>query len=217
MTPTRRDFIKSAGIAIASLVMARCIPMGGGDDSPRSRLRSCWLRLDWLAQQTQEWDNYELGERAREELVTEHRAALDDLVAAGQLDPVVADQMHIAFSEAAYHVWRSNAPITCYEPSQLGMAYMRNRGELVQQIELLEEMARVSAVDEETVTLAHTAIEQDIAFLTVAVALETLDGEARWEAERQLVEQFEAGEIETSPEAVEAARILVDLLLRRME
>ena len=60
MIPTRRDFVKSVGIAIASLVMARCIPFGG-DDSSRSRLRNCWLRLDWLAQRTREIppENYE--------------------------------------------------------------------------------------------------------------------------------------------------------------
>ena len=49
MRSTRRDSIKSVGIAIALLVMVRCIPFGSKDDSPRGRLRHCWLRLDWLA------------------------------------------------------------------------------------------------------------------------------------------------------------------------
>ena len=94
MCSTRRDFIKSVGIAIASLVMTRCIPFGG-DDSPRGRLRNCWLRLDWLAQQAR--GDYERGDRAREELAATHRAALDDLIAADELDADVADELgHLA-------------------------------------------------------------------------------------------------------------------------
>jgi Spy/CpxP family protein refolding chaperone len=87
---TRRDFIKSVGIATASLVMARCIPFGGKDDSPQGHLRNCWLRLDWLPQQTQE--DFERGDQALDELVTDHRAALNDLVTAGGMDTAVANQ-----------------------------------------------------------------------------------------------------------------------------
>ncbi|GAF81217.1 unnamed protein product, partial [marine sediment metagenome] len=70
MTPTRREFIKSAGIVIGSLVMARCVPIGGGDDTSRGRLRTCWLRLDWLAQEAQDWDDYERGEGALDQLIS---------------------------------------------------------------------------------------------------------------------------------------------------
>jgi hypothetical protein len=202
MTFTRRDFIKSVGIAIASLVMARCVPFGGEDDSPRGRLRHCWLRLDWLAQQTRETppENYKQGEQARDELVAEHRAALDDLVAAGELDAAIADQMQVAFSEAAFHAWRDNAPMTCY--IELPIEYGA-RDDLIRQGELLREAA--SDLDPAVVEEVQAAIARDIAFFEAA---------AGPEAGAKLLEQFEAGEIEASPEAVEAAHILVDLLLR---
>ena len=205
MTLTRRDFIRSVGIAIASLAMARCVPSGGQDDSPRGRLRSCWLRLDWLAQKTRETppEKYEQGERARDKLVAEHRAALDDLVAAGELDTAVASQMQVAFDEAAFHAWRNNAPMTCYMglPIEYGA-----RDDLLQQAELLHEAA--SDLDPAVVEEVQAAIARDIALFEAA---------AGPEAGFELIEQFEAGEIEVSPEAVEAARILVDLILEETE
>jgi len=226
MTLTRRYFIRSVGIAIASLVMARCIPSGGQDDSPpggqddsppggqddsppggqddspRGRLRHCWLRLDWLAQQARETsspENSEQVEQARDELFAEHRAALDDLVAAGELDAAVADQMQVAFAEAAFHVWRSNAPISCYAVMPIESVA---RDDLIQQAELLREAA--SDLDPAVVEEVQAAIARDIAFLEAA---------AGPGAGFELIEQFEAGEIEASPEAIEAARFLVDLLL----
>jgi len=201
MTLTRRDFIRSVSIAIASLVMAGCISSGGQDDSPQGRLRSCWLRLDWLARQAR--GDYERGEQARDELVAEHRAALDDLVAAGEVDAAVADQVQVAFDEAAFHAWRSNAPMTCYMalPVEYG-----GRDDLLQQAELLRKAA--SGLDPAVVEEVQAAIARDIALFEAA---------AGPEAGAKLIEQFETGEIKASPEAVEAARILVDLLLRRTE
>jgi hypothetical protein len=201
MMLTRRDFIESIGIAVASLVMAGCIPSGGQDDSPQGRLRSCWLRLDWLARQARE--DYERGEQARDELVANHRAALDDLVAAGEVDAAVADQVQVAFDEAAFHAWRSNAPMTCYMalPVEYG-----GRDDLLQQAELLRKTA--SGLDPAVVEEVQAAIARDIALFEAA---------AGPEAGAKLIEQFETGEIKASPEAVEAARILVDLLLRRTE
>jgi hypothetical protein len=205
MRSTRRDFIRSVGIAVASLVMAGCIPSGGKDDSPQGRLRNCWLRLDWLAQKTRETppERYEQGEQARDKLVAEHRAALDDWVAAGELDAAVADQMQVAFAEAAFHAWRNNAPMTCYEalPIEYGA-----RDDLIQQAELLREAA--SDLDPAVVEEVQAAIARDIALFEAA----TGPG-----AGFELIQQFEAGEIEASPEAVEAARILVDLLLGETE
>jgi hypothetical protein len=45
MTYTRRKFIQRTGIAIAALVMARCAPTVSKSDTPRDRLRDCWLLL----------------------------------------------------------------------------------------------------------------------------------------------------------------------------
>jgi hypothetical protein len=209
---TRRDFIKSVGIAIASLVMVRCIPFGGQDDSPRGRLRNCWLRLDWLAQQTQK--DFERGDRALDGLVADHRAALDDLVTAGELDAAVADQMQVAFTEASHHVWRSNAPITCYEPMMVDYT-PASSGQLAQQADLLAEMAKSDNLDPATVAQAQAAIERDIAFLNLSDAetqalydqlVATAGGTYNFPPLDEL-------DLEVTPEAAKAARLLVELLL----
>lgn len=214
MTPTRREFIKSVGIVIGSLVMARCVPIGGGDDTPRGRLRTCWLRLDWLAQATQDCDNYEPGEKALARLVADHQAALDELVAAGELDAAVANQVQTAFGAAAYHVWRSNVPITCYEPVLVDYT-PTSSDQLAQQAELLAEMAESGDLDSSTVMQAQAAIERDIAFLS----LSSEETQALYD---ELIEAvgdgydfptFDELDLEITAEATEAARFLVELLL----
>jgi hypothetical protein len=198
MIHTRREFIKRVGLAIASLVMAQCTSFSGKGDSPRDRVRHCWSRLDWLAQKALDYEHYEAGEKARDELVAEHRAALDDLVVAGELDVAVADQMQVAFSEAAFHAWRDNAPITCYIalPIEYGP-----RSDLLKQAELLES---ASDLDPAVVEGVQAAIARDITFFEVAA------GPAPG---YELLDQLEAGEIEASPEAIEAARTLVSWIL----
>jgi hypothetical protein len=166
MCSTRRDFIKSVGIAIASLVMVRCIPFGDKDNSPRGRLRNCWLRLDWLAQQAK--GDYERGDKAREKLAAEHRAALDGLVAVGELDAAVADELDTAFGAAVSHVLFINAPITCYEAVLVYTPV--SSGQLAQQADLLAEMAKSGDLDPATVAQAQAAIERDIAFLNLSYA-----------------------------------------------
>ena len=117
MVVTRREFLKGVGVTMASLSMTGCSPGMGrdsSDDSPQGRLRSCWGRLDNLAETTKK--DYEKGEQLKAELAAGHRAALDDLVSSGELTALVSDQVQAAFDEALYHVWRANAPMTCYEP-----------------------------------------------------------------------------------------------------
>lgn len=212
MGPTRREFIKSVGIAIASLVMARCgcISLGGGG-SPRDRLRDCWLKLDWLAQQAT--GDFDRGERAREQLASRHRAALDDLVAAGELDAAVADYVHEAFSEAAHHIWWSNAPITCYMMVQTFTP--ASADQLSQQTRLLAEMAESGNVDPVTTAQAQAAIERDIVLLN-------LSDEEMWALYEEIrqaggdsfdLPPSDELDLEITPEAAEAARFLVELLL----
>jgi hypothetical protein len=161
MTPTRREFIRNVGIAIASLAMARCIPFRGRGGSPRDRLRDCWLRLDWLARQAE--GNYERGERARDDLVADHRAALDGLIAAGDLDARVADSVETAFNAASIHIVRVSAPITCYEPVEVDYTPATS-DQLARQAELLAEVAEGGDLDPDAVAQARAAIERDIAF-----------------------------------------------------
>jgi len=212
MQPTRRDFIKGLGIGLASLLMARCIPFKKAGDSPYDHLRGCWLSLDKLAQETQM--DYEQADQAKQDLIASHRSALDDLVASGELSSESADLVHIAFQEATYHVWRSNAPITCYEPMIVDYS-PTSSGQLTQQVALLSEIADSGDIDEHTMAQAQAALERDIAFLSlsddetqslyealIATAGETYD-----------FPSFDELELEITPETMEAARFLVGLLI----
>lgn len=225
---SRREFIKSLGIGLASLLTTRCSslfrptcyePMpptstpgksSGTLPTPEEkRLRRCWLDLDRLAEQTQK--DSEGGQRIQQELVNEHRTALDALIAAGKLDQPVADQVQIAFEAAAYHVWRSNAPITCYQPMIVNFK-PTSSNDLVRQAKLL---AQSSDLDPDTVALAQTAIARDMAFLGLS--------EAETQALYQQIIQnaapgtpyprFDEIEFDISPEAAQAAQFLVKLLL----
>jgi hypothetical protein len=212
MSPTRREFIKRVGIAIASLMAARCACVSFVDGSPRDRLRSCWLQLDWLAQQTQE--DYDRGERAREKLAADHRAALDDLVDSGELDADVADELDSAFGSAIAHVVMANAPITCYktaEPNYIPVS----ADQLAQQADLLAEMAEDGNVDSAAVAQAQTAVERDIAFLSLSdEEMRDLNAELWADAgDSYDFPPFDELDLEISPEAAKAARFLVELLL----
>ena len=105
MHSSRRDFFKSIGISLASLVMAQCIPLQSQGDTAKNRLRECWLRLDWLAQESQR--SYEHGEKAREQLLSDHRATLEEILALEELDSAIVEQLQVTFKEAVHHVWAS--------------------------------------------------------------------------------------------------------------
>lgn len=221
MTPTRRDFIKNVGIAIGSLVMARCIRLGDGGDStvgecnsPRDCLRQCWLRLDWLAEEIRDWDNYERGERAREGLLTDHRAALEDLVSGGELDAAVADYVQAAYLEAVRHVWRANSGVTCYA-AVLPDYTPGSARRLMQQAEVLAEMAGSGDLDSGAVAQTQAAIEREIAFLSLSYD----ETQALYDELRKVggdtndFPPFAELDLEIAPEAAAAAHFLVELLL----
>jgi hypothetical protein len=148
------------------------------------------------------------------QLVDDHRAALDALVVAGELDAKVANQVQSAFSAAAFHVWRSNVPVTCYEPVLVDFKPISS-GQLVQQADLLAEMAETNSLDRDTVARAQAAIERDIAFLALSYA----DAQALYEGLIKAAEgvhsipAFDDVDLQMTPEAVEAARFLAELLL----
>jgi hypothetical protein len=214
MAPSRRQFIKSVGVALGSLAMARCIAPGGGG-SPRDRLRECWHRLSWLEEQAQDWDRPERGEEALDELTNDHQAALDDLVAAGALEADVAVEVQVAFEEAAYHVWRANVPITCYEPVEIDYV-PAGASQLARQAEILVEMAEQGGVDPQALAEAQAAIERDVAFLS-------LSHEERMALYDEIIAQgspyprFNEVDLDIPPEAAEAARFLIDLLVGKTE
>jgi hypothetical protein len=214
MDLTRREFLKGIGVTMASLAMAGCLPGLSRDRanrSPRGRLRSFWLRLPDLAETTEK--DYEAGEQLKAELAAGHQAALDDLVSSGELTGIVADQVQAAFGEALYHVWRANAPITCYEPAIVNYT-PTSADQLVQQASLLAGMAKRGDLDPDTVQRARTAIERDIAFLS----LTSQETDELYQALQKAAgdsfhfPSFEELALEIPVEAIEAARFLVDLL-----
>ena len=216
MTSSRRQFIKNVGVALGSLALARCIPPSGGDDSPQGRLRDCWARLPWLEEQTQDWDRPERGEEARDQLVADHRAALNDLVAAGDLEAEVANEIQVAFGAAAYHVWRANAPITCYEPMELPDYGSISASQLARQADILAEVAETGDVDPETLAEAQATVERDMAYLSLAhEERENLYEEI--ETQGDPYPRFSELDLEISPEATEAAQFLVNLLVENAE
>lgn len=213
MTLTRREFIKRVGVAAASLVLVRCSALSPQDNSPRGKLRRAWLQLDWLAQQST--GGWERGDKARQELAAQHRAALDELVAAGGLSPEVAEELQAAYDAATYHVYRSNAPITCYEPVIVDYA-PSSSDQLTKQADILAEMADRGNLDPATVSQAQAGIERDIAFLGLSPdERQTLyDPLIQAASQGAAIPPFDQVEVEITPEATEAAHFLVDLLLK---
>jgi hypothetical protein len=225
MGTTRREFMRDVGISIAALLAMRCTscqptcytpvpPTPSGRGSEWDRLRQPWLDLDLLARDAQD---SERGQATLDRLKAEHRAALDALVSAGQIEPAVADEMQIAFEGAAWHIWRANAPMTCYVPSIGPEYWVQGASNLARQADVLTEMASAADLDPNTVAEAQAAIEQDIAYLSLP------EEEQQAIIERVMAEAGTGGEypalweldLEVSPESAEAARLLVDLLLGR--
>ena len=206
---SRRNFIKALGITLAAMATAHCRLLSGGGDSPRQRLRNCWARLEKLEQPSFEPDQVE-------KLSDQHRAVLDELVAAGELQANVADQIQEAFAAAAYHVWRSHAPITCYLPAPGPNYTPTSSGQLARQAQMLLEMADDLQIDQASVAKAQAAIERDIAFLALTdqetqELYEQLEAAASGDYSK--IPQFDQLALEIDPESAVAARFLVELLL----
>lgn len=213
MKSTRRNFIKHVGVFLAAYLTRGCTPTCYEPVAPTPavtcytvmpvtpspstdaynalwvELKSCWLSLDDPQLQSFE-DNDFIRELRRR-----HNAALNALAGAGQLDPAVAEQIDIAFGQAIAHIQRQMATCYIYLPPEF-----QPREDLLRQAELLEEMATKSELDPDTVAQAQAALERDITWLA----------------------QFQAGlgpaaleQIDLDPNAIEAARILVEMLLGR--
>jgi hypothetical protein len=183
--------------------------------TPRERLRGCWFSFGWLEEQASDWSDYEKGEKALEQLKEDHRAALDDLVADGELEAAVADEVQVAFEAAAWHVWRANCGMTCYEPMP-GPEYTPfASSQLVGQAELLEDLAHDASVDQDTVAKAQVAVERDITFLNLTGSEEKALYDALIAAggESYNYPPFDDLALEITSEAAEAAKFLVELLL----
>jgi hypothetical protein len=209
MTISRRDFIRGFGVALASLLAARCVKLPGSPliapgtnkGSARERLRHSWLAFEWFKAEAKA--NYERGSQARANLLEAHQAALGELVAGGELTQPVADQVQAAFDEAVMHVWAGHSGITCYTMTPLSAAFMASRSDLIKQAALLAESR---GLDPDAVAQARAALAREMAFL--ALSEKTL--RAQLGSDAAVPPDFE---VDISPEALAAAAFLSQLLL----
>lgn len=228
MSISRRDFMKLVGVSATSLALTRCrflpvtcyapMPPSPYPTEPvtaRERLRSCWLRFGELAQATIEESNEGITENTLgQQLMAEHRLSLDDLVAAGELTPAVADLIQEAYNAAVYHVWRSNALMTCYEPMMVDYA-PASAGVLVQQSEVLSEIVDENSIDPETLAKTRTALEHDMAYFNLTE--EEVDSlydrlVTEWQTQQQSFPTFEELDLEITPDSKTAAQFIISLL-----
>lgn len=223
-------------MASSSASLAPTYPIPGcGDGSPRERLRACWLGFDWLAEQ--EWngswdDSQENLWKATEQLADDHRAALDELVDDGSMSAGAADQLQAAFAAAALYVRDSTwgQIITCYMPTvtpsapstknaaaerQLGVYTRGSPRRLLQQTDILLGMTEGGGFDENTIARAQSAVERDVALLSLSAKEEQVLIETLVNAGCDIYSfpPVDALALEIPPEDAEAARFLVELLL----
>jgi hypothetical protein len=227
MSLSRRDFMKLVGISVSSLLLTRCnFPIGvtcyaplppspyPTDDSPRGRLRLCWLSFGELSQKTIEEANQGTADNTfGGQLVADHRAALDELVASAELSPAVADLVQEAYGAAVYHVWRSSAPMTCYEPMMVDYAPV-SAGILVQQASALDDIAGQGTIDPATLENARAALEHDMAYyaMTDAEVSSLYDRiVTEWESQGG-PPSFEELDLAITPDARAAAQFIISLL-----
>jgi hypothetical protein len=241
MSVPRRDFIKLFGISLGSLLLARCqlpgIPTipptcymvawhtpAGSTPTPKSlsardRLRLCWLRFGELAQKTRDaqnrkdnsWENNPIGAQMNDD----HRHALDELATAGEITAPVADLIQEAYSAAVYHIWRSNVPMTCYEPMIVNYA-PASADNLVHQSEAFSQIAAGSTIAPETLAKARTALEHDLAFYALTDAdVQALYNKLleEYQDSGEHIPSFEEMELTLTPDVKAAAQFLLDILM----
>jgi len=233
MELSRRDFIKLFGISIASVLLTRCKPtLPSASPNPktaaaRDRLRDCWYGFDEVARQAsqpvdiktgidQPFAAHEFENSYAQQLSAEHRAALDELVANGEITAPVADLVQVACNAALYHVWRSNVPATCYAMSVIGPDYFSEVVDsLVKQSETLEQLATQEWIEPSTLATARSALERDMAYfaLTTRESSEFYDLYNDFYQDHRYFPEFEALPLDIPPDAREAARFILHLLL----
>ena len=212
--PTQTPTAVVACYEVAPLPTGTPPPPAMAFDSPEwEHLCKLWYSFDELAKEAAD---LEVGQKALEEATAKHQETLDALVQTGQLNAAVADEMQTAFAEASWHVWRSNAPITCYIPVPYPDYEFESKYSLVKQAELLEEMAGRSGIDEATVAQALAAIERDIAYMMLTEkARKAIREEAMQAGDQEDWPKLEQIDLDVPDECRQAAAILVGLLLSK--
>ncbi|MGD9099534.1 MAG: hypothetical protein PVF45_03575 [Anaerolineae bacterium] len=182
------------------------------------RLRQSWLALSALKNVSLGSDSKKVWATVGEQEVA-HQVALDELVESGELDGTVAGQIWVVFTEVVCH-FKDSMNQLCYIaiPFESGV-----RTDLLQQADALGQVAGELDLDPALVERAQAAIARDMAFFQTmeraqaAIAardLSFLQAVEAGQAERaQIQQQYRANQLQASPEALEAARVLADLLL----
>ncbi len=220
--------MKVVGVSISSLLLTNCrLPLPAScfapvapsptPDTPRGRLRRCWLSFGELAALTREASANNSTENVYgRELYSAHRAALDELVTAGEITPAVADLIHEAYGAALDHVYRSNNFLmTCYEPMVIDYG-PTTAGNLVHQSEVLNQIASQGSIEPKTIETARLALEHDMAFYSMSEDEVTLLYQSilsEYRAQGQQMPSFEEVELEISVDDKAAAQFIIDLLL----
>ena len=220
--PTRREFMKSLGIALgAGLIggrfdMRSALAGVGEGKGPFGHaswkdLQKCWFELEAVVEATMSPD-WESEEDVTGPFKERHRKALDKLVQANELNAEVAGRIHEAHEDAVFHLYRSNGRMSCYDPTSQGVVMMQARQQLVDRVELLEQMAHKGEIDKDAVDKARKALELDIALYDALAEVDKLGNEERWQEWNRVVDAYEAKTLEVDKFDAEAADILVGLL-----
>ena len=203
---TRRRFIRQVSMLLTSLAAAHCTALPKQDSTPRNRLRTCWLSFDEAREQAKQ--GYEQGNAAMDQLQAEHRAALDELVAANELGAATAEDVQVIYEEALSHI--RSSMMTCYEAVRYDLQFSA-REQVIQQTKFLVHMAKKDDLDPQTVAQVQANLERDAAYLDLPTETrEKLYNEAL--AAGKEYPQFTDLDLEVGPEAAEAARFLIALL-----
>jgi hypothetical protein len=179
--------------------------------SARERLRQYWLQFEELPGYTQEDNRNEHGEK----LDAGHRAALDKLVASGEISAPVADILHEAYEAAIYHIWRKRSPIMCY---RVAFSYSPESAEtLVKQSQVLNQIAGEGMIDPATLAKAQAALEHNMSYYALSEKEETALYEHLNDGidSGQYPPMFEELTLKRTPEAQSAAKFIVDLLTNK--
>ncbi len=230
MSITRRGLMKIFGTSVASLMMTRCrvappiptcyAPMPPTDLPPttaRERLRWCWQRFGELAQAASDQAGQGDGsgkDTLGRQMVSDHRGGLDELVAAGEITPTIADLVHESYGAAVYHVGCSTPPMPHDEPVVVDYA-PASAGALIQQAEVLNAIAAQGTIDPQTLARAQAALEHDLAYYALGDAeLQALYDRvlAEYQSHDQPIPSFDALQLAIPPDARTAAQFIIDLL-----
>jgi hypothetical protein len=189
-------------------------------------LRTCWKKLTSIKAQP-------LGEPVPvADLRQRHADVVDALVAKGELEIAVADELRAAFEQAVAHLEGKMG--LCYIAFPIEFA---PREDLMMQITVLQEIASSSDIDSATIAQIRASLERDKAGLRLAQAAESpaqpettesnpTPSEAIAQVQALLardmawLRQFQAGEspaeletTEPNSTTSEAVQILAELLL----